>query len=102
MTKVGVIPINDTLLALLWHPYFSFRCNNLDPVEVQLSNLVAIFPAGNKSLNFLVLVLLGICLCSLFSAVDGACETEEDLDFESCGLKDMKDEVLKVTTSCAS
>lgn len=27
--------------------------------------------------------------------VSGVCETEEDLDFEACDLKDLKDEVLK-------
>lgn len=42
-----------------------------------------------------ILVLITLCLCNLFYTVDGACETEEDLDFESCNLKDLKDDVLK-------
>mmetsp|Transcript_23159 Transcript_23159/g.49559 ORF Transcript_23159/g.49559 Transcript_23159/m.49559 type:complete len:231 (+) Transcript_23159:138-830(+) len=42
----------------------------------------------------LTLALLALCLCNLFLVASGACETEEDLDFDSCDLKDLKDEVL--------
>ena len=32
-----------------------------------------------------------------FWLVNGACETEEDLDFDKCDLKDLTDEVLTVS-----
>mmetsp|Transcript_33183 Transcript_33183/g.56391 ORF Transcript_33183/g.56391 Transcript_33183/m.56391 type:complete len:242 (-) Transcript_33183:957-1682(-) len=41
------------------------------------------------------LTLLALCFCYLVTFVKGACETENDLDFESCDLKDLKDDVLK-------
>ena len=62
----------------------------------------------------LVLALLTLCLGhNLFCLADGAageavdeaaggaCEKEEDLDFEKCDLKDLKDDVLKVRRSCS-
>ena len=59
MTEIGVIPVDDTLLVLLRHPHFSFELNDLDSVEILLPNLVAVLPAGNESLDFLVLILFG-------------------------------------------
>lgn len=45
----------------------------------------------------LIYSLLTFCLslCNLLCIVSGVCETEEDLDFDSCDLKHLKDEVLK-------
>ncbi|KAL7542694.1 hypothetical protein ACHAWF_007236 [Thalassiosira exigua] len=41
------------------------------------------------------LALLALCRGGPLLMVRAACETEEDLDFEACDLKDLKDEVLK-------
>jgi hypothetical protein len=45
----------------------------------------------------LILALLTICLFNLFFVAngDGECETEDDLDFETCDLKHLKDNVLR-------
>lgn len=45
----------------------------------------------------LILALITLFQCNLFCFVSGsgACETEDDLDFESCDLKDLTDDVLK-------
>ena len=45
----------------------------------------------------LTLALLTLCQCNLVCMVSGACETEEDLDFDLCDLKDLEDAVLKVS-----
>ena len=41
--------------------------------------------------------LATLLLCNLFYAVSGVCETESDLDFETCDLKHLSDEVLTVS-----
>ena len=45
----------------------------------------------------LVFGLLTLLQCNLFYIVSGACETEDDLDFEACDLKDLKEDALTVS-----
>lgn len=44
----------------------------------------------------LILVLVTLLQCGFLHGVRGACETEDDLDFETCDLKDLKEEALVV------
>ena len=45
----------------------------------------------------IVLLATLLLLSNLFYAVSGVCETESDLDFETCDLKHLSDEVLTVS-----
>ena len=46
----------------------------------------------------LTVALAVLCLqCTLFCAVGGACEKEADLNFHSCDLKHLNDDVLTVS-----
>lgn len=40
---------------------------------------------------------IALCMCSMVHLAIGACETEDDLDFDGCDLKDLKDDILKVS-----
>mmetsp|Transcript_18137 Transcript_18137/g.32379 ORF Transcript_18137/g.32379 Transcript_18137/m.32379 type:complete len:268 (-) Transcript_18137:31-834(-) len=44
--------------------------------------------------TILSFALLCLCLCNLFFVANGECLTEDDLYFEVCELKDLKDDVL--------
>ena len=49
----------------------------------------------------LIVALLIILQCTtLFCVVGGACEKEADLNFDSCDLKHLSDDVLTVSSLC--
>lgn len=50
------------------------------------------------SMLTVALVVLIFLQCNILRVVGGACEKEADLNFESCDLKHLNDDVLTVST----
>lgn len=60
-----------------------------------------IVPFAGKMLSMLTvaLVVLIFLQCNILCVVGDACEKEADLNFESCDLKHLNDDILTVSTS---